>query len=178
MELDATRPGQSVERANCRGQLHAIVGRRGLPAGNFPFGLAVAEQRGPAAGARIAAAAPSVKISTQGKLGHRRPLRRWRVRRKLEHHAFGLVIGDLAGHLEARGERLDYFADEDLRAEAPAVTPIVAGVPSQSQSISVADFITRAGVPERLATSARRSELLLLGAPMTKDSSAVRARSP
>ena len=52
-------------------------------------------------------------------------------------------------------------------AEAPAVMPTVSGRPSQSQSISAARWISRAGAPLRSATSARRSELLLLGAPIT-----------
>ena len=53
-------------------------------------------------------------------------------------------------------------------AEAPAVTPSVAMPSNSSQGISAARCTSSAlGQPARSATSTRRSELELLGAPTT-----------
>ena len=56
VQLDAARPLQRFERRDRRHQLHAVVGGRRLRRRRSPCGVAVAQDRAPAAGAGIARA--------------------------------------------------------------------------------------------------------------------------
>src|SRR5207245_6531241 len=56
VEARLHRALQGLERANYRGELHAVVGRQGLGALELLLALARLEERPPAAGPRIAAA--------------------------------------------------------------------------------------------------------------------------
>ena len=78
VEPDAARPLQRFEPGDRRHHLHAVVGRLGVIAAQFLFDLAIAQYRGPAARARVAAASPVGEDLDIGQLRHRARSPRYR----------------------------------------------------------------------------------------------------
>src|ERR1700759_2874763 len=70
VEPDATRPLQRFEPSDRGHHLHPVVGRLGLIAAQFLFDLAIAQYRGPAARARVAAASAVSEDLDIGQLRH------------------------------------------------------------------------------------------------------------
>src|SRR3954469_7833949 len=166
MKLDAARPFQGLERLDRRHQLHAVVGRERLAARDLPLLFTHAQECRPAARARVPAAGAVGEYLDERKLAQATSSR---GSLKVMRSGVWSATSSVTSNRARRASRTSRTSTSG--ADAPAVTPIVAGRPSQSQSISPARSIRRAGTPMRSATSARRSELLLLGAPMTSNRS-------
>src|SRR3954447_17288322 len=78
VEPDAARPLQRFEPGDRRHQLHAVVGGLGVVAAQFFFDFSIAQYRGPAARARVAAAGPVGEDLDIGQLRHRARTPRYR----------------------------------------------------------------------------------------------------
>src|SRR5258708_5545341 len=65
VQHDARRALQRAQRLDHRGELHAVVGRRGLPAEELALLAVVLQHRAPPAGARIALAR-AVRVDVDG----------------------------------------------------------------------------------------------------------------
>ena len=71
VEPHPARPLQRLQARHRSRHFHPVVGRVGLEAAQFPLGPAIAQDRGPAAGTRVAAAGAIGKDFDLGQLRHR-----------------------------------------------------------------------------------------------------------
>src|SRR5579884_187047 len=160
VEMDSARPFQRLEALYGGEQLHPVVGRQRLATRYLALLVGHPQQRGPAAGAGIAAASAvredldqvAQATSSRGSL-------------KVMRSALWSAISSLT--LKRVRSVSSTSRTSTSGAEAPAVIPSVEGWPSHDQSMSSARSMSRDGTPIRSATSANRNELLLLGAPIT-----------
>jgi hypothetical protein len=102
--------------------------------------------------------APSVKISTSAAARHQATSSRGSLK-VMRSGCARPFLGDL----EALGERVDHFADQHFGRRGAGGEADRAGVPSQSQSMSLARWISRAGDAEPLGDFGEAQRIAAVG---------------